>query len=123
MIPVPKPDAAEILASMAVTGEEKLTFDLRLMLNDGELTRVMRDVTGNGATYIVARTNTIVNSRRPLGFFFVANLSAHQARRQRCPYYRCYPSNPNARHCCGPYQTGRALQAVCGSALTGSAFA
>ncbi len=61
---MPRPDAAQILASMAVTGEEKLTFALRLATSDAELTRVLTEVAG-GATYIVARTNTVVSSRRP----------------------------------------------------------
>jgi len=64
VIPVPEPDAAQILASMAVTGQEKLTFLLRLQTAHGELDRVLTEVAG-GDTYIVARTNTIVNSRRP----------------------------------------------------------
>jgi len=64
VIPVPKPDAAQILASMAVTGDEKLTFALRLATSDAELTRVLTEVAG-GATYIVAWTNTVVSSRRP----------------------------------------------------------
>jgi hypothetical protein len=62
---VAKPDAAQILASMVVTGQEKLTFRLRLLSEcPGELDRVLQGV-ADGDTYIVARTNTVVNSRRP----------------------------------------------------------
>jgi hypothetical protein len=50
---------------MAVTGDEKLTFELRLLYGNDALAGLLRDVTVTGATYIVARTNTIVNSRRP----------------------------------------------------------
>jgi hypothetical protein len=62
--PVPKPAEDEILASMAVTGQEKLTFELRLRFSEDEFSRVLRDVAG-GATYIVARTNTVISPRRP----------------------------------------------------------
>jgi hypothetical protein len=77
------PREAAILAGMAVTGDEKLTFARRLATDRDEAARVLTEVAG-GATYIVARTNTIVNSRRPDPFEPAAVILPCELYRELC---------------------------------------